>query len=115
MSPTESISRGLTTREFATINEVSLVAARRLVYQGKIPSYKVGGSRRIPASYLEDLQRCEATTASDLELAAQKLVANWPKLTPEQAARISELLRPVATNTEAPKPKRASTSRRRSA
>ena len=58
MAPIEQISRGLTIREFAEINSLNENTVRHAVSQGRIPSYKVAGSRRIPAAYLENLQRC---------------------------------------------------------
>jgi excisionase family DNA binding protein len=58
-----TISRGLTIREFAEINGVSESLVRRGVGDGSIPSYKVGGARRIPADFLARLQRCERVSS----------------------------------------------------
>ena len=75
MPPTEQISRGLSIREFAEINGISVHTARRAVYEGRIFSYRVGGSRRIPASYLQNLQQGYDATIRALVDAAPKLSA----------------------------------------
>ena len=51
------LSRGLTIREFAQLNGIAETTARRLVDKGVIPSYKVGGSRRIRADVAAALQQ----------------------------------------------------------
>jgi hypothetical protein len=97
MSPTEQICRGLTIREFAEINGMSEYSVRRAVNHGKIPSYKVSGSRRIPSAYLEDLQRCGDDTETEIAKTAATLAALWPDLTDEQLDRIAVLLRGVGS------------------
>lgn len=88
MLQSESIPRGLTVREVAESQGLTESATRRSVNQGLIPSYKVGGARRIPASYLEELQRCGSLAAH-----VDALVASWPALSDEQMERIAALLR----------------------
>jgi excisionase family DNA binding protein len=86
--PRKRISRALSIREFAEINGVSQSVVRRKVGDGSIPSYKIGGVRRIPVSYLEQLQRLDP-----VDSAIARLVTAAPPLTAEQRSRIGALLR----------------------
>jgi excisionase family DNA binding protein len=54
----QRISPALTVAEFAAMNNVSQSLVRRGIADGSIPSFKVGGARRIPARFLDELQRC---------------------------------------------------------
>lgn len=65
-APEQHLPRGLKIRVFADAVGLSESATRAGVSRGVIPSFKVGGARRIPASYLEQLQR--AATDVDAEL-----------------------------------------------
>ena len=87
--PAHPISRGVSIREFAEINGVSQSAVRRGVDAGSIPSYKIGGARRIPLSYLEQLQR----PGDAIEAAIEQIVAAAPPLSADQRTRIAALLR----------------------
>lgn len=49
----QPIPRGISIREFAKSQGMAEASIRRRVGTGEIPSYKVGGARRIPLSYLE--------------------------------------------------------------
>jgi excisionase family DNA binding protein len=86
--PLEQISRGVSVREAAELNDVSQTLIRRLVRDGTLPSYKLGALRRIPLSALETLQR-----GGNVEAAVEAIVATAPKLTDDQRSRISTLLR----------------------
>jgi hypothetical protein len=66
MAAPEHLPRGLKIRVFAELVGLSESATRAAVSRGDIPSFKVAGARRIPASYLEQLQR--AATDMDAEL-----------------------------------------------
>ncbi len=88
VSTEENISRGVSVREAAELNDVSQTLIRRLVRDGIIPSYKLGALRRIPLSALETLQR-----GGNVEAAIEAIVADAPKLTADQRSRISALLR----------------------
>jgi hypothetical protein len=59
----QPIPRGISIREFAKSQGMAEASIRRRVGTGEIPSYKVGGARRIPLSYLEQLQRGALTGA----------------------------------------------------
>jgi hypothetical protein len=61
VAPEQHLPRGLKIRVFAELVGLSESATRAAVSRGAIPSFKVSGARRIPASYLEQLQR----TATD--------------------------------------------------
>jgi excisionase family DNA binding protein len=61
----EELSEGLTIREFARLNKISEVTARRHVNSGKIPSYMVGGSRRIRVDDAAALQQTKQTDDLD--------------------------------------------------
>lgn len=53
----QRVSRGLSIREFAELNGVCESTVKRAVREGRIPSYKISNLRRIPLSYLEQLQQ----------------------------------------------------------
>jgi hypothetical protein len=61
----QPIPRGISIREFAESQGMAVASIRRRVGTGQIPSYKVGGARRIPLSYLEQLQRGALTGGDD--------------------------------------------------
>jgi excisionase family DNA binding protein len=58
MQSVQQVSRALTVAEFAAAINVSESLVRRAIADGSVPSFKVGGARRIPARYLEQLQSC---------------------------------------------------------
>jgi Helix-turn-helix domain len=84
----QPISRGITVREFAEINSMSIAGVQRQIREGFIPCYRIGKSVRIPLSFLEQLQR-----GGNVEAAIEQLVAAAPPLTVDQRSRISALLR----------------------
>ena len=59
----EQLSEGLTIREFARTNKLSERTVRRNVALGKIPSYKVGGARRIRVDDAAAIQRTDGVDA----------------------------------------------------
>jgi excisionase family DNA binding protein len=88
-SPAEQqLSEGLTIREFARLNKISEVTARRHVNSGKIPSYLVGGSRRIR---VDDAAAIQQTDLDDVDAEIKRLVDLAPKLTPAQRDTIASL------------------------
>jgi hypothetical protein len=84
----QPIPRGISIREFARSQSMAEQSVRRRVGSGEIPSYKVAGARRIPLSYIEQLQR-----GDPVEAAIERIVAAAPPLTDDQRNRISALLR----------------------
>lgn len=84
-----SVSRGVSVREFAELNDASEAVVRRQIRDGTIPSYRIGKLLRIPLSYLEQLQRPDAA----IDAAIDAIVATAPALTDDQRNRISALLR----------------------
>lgn len=86
--PTPRLSRGVSVREFAEINGISRSTVNRGIYDGSIPSYKIGGTRRIPLGYLEQLQQPDP-----VDTAIAQIVAAAPPLTADQRSKISALLR----------------------
>jgi Helix-turn-helix domain len=97
----QPISRGVTVREFAELNSMSIAGIQRQIREGFIPCYRIGKSVRIPLSFLEQLQQQQRRPnlaqqqqqPDPLEAAIDKLVATAPKLTADQRSRISALLR----------------------
>ena len=85
----EQLSEGLTIREFSRINKISEVTARRHVNSGKIPSYMVGGSRRIRVDDAAALQ--QTRQGEDLNAEIQRIVDLAPKLTAAQRDQIAAL------------------------
>jgi excisionase family DNA binding protein len=59
MQSVQQVSSALTVREFAARANVSESLVRRAIADGSIPSFKLGGARRIPARFLVELQSCE--------------------------------------------------------
>jgi excisionase family DNA binding protein len=57
-APRQQLSRGLSIREFAALNRVSVSTVNRAIARGEIPCYSVGSVRRIPSRFVEELQRC---------------------------------------------------------
>lgn len=53
------VQPAFTVAEFAARANVSESLVRRAIARGDIPSFKVGGARRIPARFLAELQSCE--------------------------------------------------------
>jgi hypothetical protein len=88
----QPISRGITVREFAEINSMSIAGIQRQIREGFIPCYRIGKSVRIPLSFLQQLQQ-QQQQPDPLEAAIDQLVATAPELTADQRARISALLR----------------------
>ena len=89
MPTTASPPRDLTIDEFAHAVNKSPKTVRIAVSAGTIPSYKVGGSRRIPATYLDELR---ASAFNDYEAAIKRLVDAAPQLTAAQRDKLSVLL-----------------------
>jgi Helix-turn-helix domain len=87
----QPISRGVTVREFAELNSMSIAGIQRQIREGFIPCYRIGKSVRIPLSFLEQLQQQQQS--DPLEAAIDQLIAIAPKLTADQRSRISALLR----------------------
>jgi excisionase family DNA binding protein len=84
----EELSEGLTIREVARLNKISEVTVRRHVNSGKIPSYMVGGARRIRVDDAAGIQR---TDVDDVDAEIKRLVDLAPKLTPAQRDTIAAL------------------------
>lgn len=74
---------------FAQKFNLSPTTVRGRVSRGEIPSYKVGGARRIPAEYVDSF----AGPDTSLDAVVDSIVAAWPKLRAEQLDRIAALLR----------------------
>jgi hypothetical protein len=89
----QPISRGVTVREFAELNSMSIAGIQRQIREGFIPCYRIGKSVRIPLSFLEQLQQQQQQQPDPPEAAIEQLVATAPKLTADQRSRISALLR----------------------
>jgi excisionase family DNA binding protein len=85
---TQSVSRGISIREYAELNGVCESTVKRAIREGKIPAYRVGKSRRIPLSHLEQLQRNDP-----IEAEIERIVSAAPPLTDDQRNRIAALLR----------------------
>jgi hypothetical protein len=77
----QPIPRGITIREFAKSQSMAEASIRRRVGTGEIPSYKIGSARRIPLSYLEQLQRCDP-----VESAIDQIASATESLTDDGAA-----------------------------
>ena len=80
-------TRGLTVRQFAQKHGLSESSVRQNVRAGRIPSYKIGGSRRIPDTAVmpED---------GDFFMAeVRRIVDVAPKLTPGQRDLLVAVLR----------------------
>jgi excisionase family DNA binding protein len=58
MQSVQRVSRAYTVAEFAAATHVSESLVRRGIADGTIPSFKIGGARRIPARFLAELQKC---------------------------------------------------------
>jgi excisionase family DNA binding protein len=86
-----SVTTDYTCDEFAKQFNKSPTTVRGQVSRGQIPSYKVGGSRRIPAAYVESLRA--QPVRDELAEAVNKVVSEWPKLTETQLDKIAALLR----------------------
>lgn len=84
---TQSIPRGITIREFANSQGMAEASVRRRVGTREIPSYKVCGARRIPLSYLEQLQ-----SGGAVDSAIKQIAAAVQSLTDDQRTVISALL-----------------------
>jgi excisionase family DNA binding protein len=77
----QPIPRGITVREFAHSQKLHETTVRRGIGTGEIPSYKIGSARRIPLSYLEQLQRCDP-----VESAIDQIASVTESLTDDGAA-----------------------------
>jgi hypothetical protein len=113
----QPISRGITVREFAAINSMSVPGVHKGIREGFIPCYRLGKrSIRIPLSFLEQLQRggnLEAAReqlhrGANVEAVIERLIDAAPPLTDDQRSRISALLRIGGTTVT---PKRANKTR----
>lgn len=91
----QQLSEGLTIPEVARLNKLSEVTVRRHVNSGKIPSYKVGGARRIRADVLAAIQLGDDGT-DDVDTEIKRLVDLAPKLTPAQRDTIAALFATVS-------------------
>jgi excisionase family DNA binding protein len=94
----EKLSEGLTIREFARLHHISENTVRRNVNNGKIPSYLVGGSRRIRVHDAAAIQR---TDAEDVDAEIKRIVDLAPKLTPAQRDTIAALFATVQNGGDA--------------
>jgi excisionase family DNA binding protein len=82
-----------TVAEFAEKFNLAESTVRYKISAKTIPSYLVGGARRIPADYVE-----QVSTADPLDLEIQRIVDRAPKLTASQRDKLATLLavEPVA-------------------
>ncbi len=80
--------------EYARRFNLSPTTVRNKVSRGEIPSYKIGGARRIPAEYVASIDRIRPVPITDEEWVEEMLV-KAPRLTREQRTRLAELLEPV--------------------
>jgi excisionase family DNA binding protein len=58
-APRQRFSHALSVKQFAALTGVSISTVNRAIGRGEIPCYTVGSVRRVPAWFLEQLQRCE--------------------------------------------------------
>jgi excisionase family DNA binding protein len=86
---TTSPTGDLSPDEFALEVGKSVKTVYKAVNDGSIPSYKVGGSRRIPRSYLDELR---ASAFNDYEATIQRVVDAAPRLTAAQRDKLAVLL-----------------------
>jgi excisionase family DNA binding protein len=105
VSPPDFTVRGLADKLHVSERHV-----RECISQGKIPSYKVGRIRRIPAEAVEILRSGRTAADDDLDAQIRAIVDAAPPLTRAQRDKLAVLL--AADEPEpAPKAKRRSASR----
>jgi excisionase family DNA binding protein len=88
----QATSPDFSVRGFASKCNVSERHVRECISRGKIPSYRVGSTLRIPAEAVEMLRSGRAD-GDDLDAHVDAIVASWPALSDEQLDRIAALLR----------------------
>jgi excisionase family DNA binding protein len=82
-----------TIKEVAALNKTSREHIARQIALGVIPSYKVGGARRIPAEAVDALMAGTTTPADDdLDAYVQRIVAAAPVLTPRQLNKLAAIV-----------------------
>ncbi len=89
-----SEKRCYTMPEFAETFGLSLKDVQRKVSNGTIPSFKLGGARRIPADVVDALLTPQPpdNLAAKIDGHIRRLVDAAPQLTREQRDRIAALL-----------------------
>ncbi len=78
----QRIPRGITVRQLAESQGIHPDTIRDKVASGEIPSYRIGGSIRIPLSYIEELQR---------RAYVEEVVAAMPPLSAAQIVKLTGL------------------------
>ena len=83
-----------TVKEFARVTNQSEQVVYRNIRAGLIPSYKVGGAVRIRREDVEQIRQPRTRDASVTDF-IRRLVDQAPEFTPDQRAKLAELLAPV--------------------
>ncbi|OBA63186.1 hypothetical protein A5647_04960 [Mycobacterium sp. 1100029.7] len=84
----DSVRPDYTPNEYARRFNISPATVRTKISRGQIPSYRVGGSRRIPASYVDSI----LNPTEELDAAIKRIVDAAPKLTAAQRDKLGTLL-----------------------